>query len=301
MLKKEPKIFIVIINWNGLKDTIECLNSLQKTSYKNKTIIVVDNGSLNNEADKIKKEFKDTLTIKLDKNTGFTGGCNTGMKYAIQNGADYVMLLNNDTCVSKNFLEPLLEGLQKDKSIGMVSPKILYHKSNKIWCMGGKISTSTGISIMIGKNDLSSKYSNNIIPDFLTGCAILISKQNLEKIGYFDNQYFAYYEDVDWSYRCKKLGYKIKVITKSIIWHKKSSSASTKGSNKISPMQAFLWARNGIIFGRRNLSGTKKIIFLINQFTFKFLFFLTRFQEPKAFSQYLKGLYYGINNKELQF
>src|SRR5258706_5843299 len=301
-LKKiNPIVYIITINWNCLDETLECLSSLEKIDYKSIKVIVVDNGSKNNEAGIIENKLPHVIVIKLLKNTGFTGGCNAGMRYALKKNAELILLLNNDTVVSKGFLEPLVKILLDNHDVGIVSPKILLYKSNKIWAMGGKISILTGVTIHIGKNEESEKYNHIIQPDFLSGCAVLIKREAIDKIGLLNDQYFAYYEDVEWSYKARKAGYKIQVIPESIIWHKKSASAGIKGSNKISPLQAFFWARNGLIFGHRNLTGIQRIVYIFNQFTIKFIFCSTRFKGLNAFLQYIRGLYYGINNKKVSF
>lgn len=296
MLKSEQKVFIITINWNGLKDTLECLESLEKITYKNKKIIVIDNGSENNEADIIKKRFPRIHLIKLPQNTGFTGGCNTGMKFALQMNANYILLINNDTVVANNFLEPLVEQLNRDEFAVMVSPKILYYKSNKIWSMGGKVSTLTGMSLMIGKGKSSEKYQEIIEPDFLTGCALLVETKVINKIGLLNPIYFAYYEDVEWSYKTSEAGYYLKVIPDSIIWHKKSASTGNVGKDKLSPVQAYYMSRNGIIFGFNNLKGLNKLLFLLSQVTIRMMINLVFFtQNNTSRKRYLEGILAGFN------
>jgi hypothetical protein len=157
--------------------------------------------------------------------------------------------------------------------------------------MGGRISYLTGISIMIGKTKKPEQYNKIIEPDFLTGCAMLIKRKVFDKIGLLDPIYFAYYEDVDFSFKARKAGYTIKVIPESIIWHKKSASAGIRGSiREINKLQAYLWARNGIIFGRKNISGWRKISFLFGHLTFKFLFVLLNLTEKKYIRCYVQGL-----------
>jgi len=288
---KQSLVYIVLVNWNGLEDTLECLRSLNEISYKNYKIVVVDNGSNNNQADVIKKKFPYIELIKNKRNEGFVVANNQGIKLALKNGADYILLLNNDTVVKRNFLDVLIEYAEQNRDVGILSPKIVYYNSNIIWSMGGKISYLTGFSIMIGKGKNSENYNEVIEPDFVSGCAMLIRNEVIEKIELLDPVYFAYYEDADYCFRVGKLGYKIKVIPESIIWHKKSASAGIRGSKrKISEIQAYLWARNGIIFGRKNLAGVKKILFLGSQFTFKLFFNLVNCQNVKAIKQYLKGL-----------
>jgi hypothetical protein len=286
-----PLVYIITINWNGIDDTIECLDSLKGITYPNCKIIVVDNGSKNNQAEKIKEKFRNIELIKNKKNEGFVIANNQGIKLALKNDADYILLLNNDTIIKNDFLNILIEYAEKDNNVGILSPKIIYYDSEMIWSMGGRISYLTGISIMIGKTKKPEQYNKIIEPDFLTGCAMLIKRKVFDKIGLLDPIYFAYYEDVDFSFKARKAGYTIKVIPESIIWHKKSASAGIRGSiREINKLQAYLWARNGIIFGRKNISGWRKISFLFGHLTFKFLFVLLNLSKKKYIRCYVQGL-----------
>ncbi len=269
----KPLVYIILVNWNGIDDTVECLDSLKKITYPNYKVVLVDNGSKDNQAEKLKKIFPDVFLIKNKINTGFVGANNQGIKIALKNKAKHVLLLNNDTVVKENFLDILVEEIESSKNVGAISPKILYYKSNKIWSMGGKISILTGISIMIGKGKNSVKYLKNIEPDFLTGCAFLIKSEIIKKVGLLDPIYFAYYEDVDWSYRIRKSGYKILVNPDSIIWHKKSASAGIKNSfRKESNYQISQITRNGLIFFRKNFDIYHMISFLLFRFIYTLVF-----------------------------
>jgi len=293
----KPSVYIIIINWNGLKDTLECLDSLGKISYPNYKIVVIDNGSKKNQADKIKSRFPNIELIKNKKNRGFVIANNQGIKKALNNNANYVLLLNNDTIAKSNFLDYLIDYAEKNKEAGILNPKILYPNSNKIWSLGGKISYSTGFSIYIGKGKNSNKWNEVIEPDFASGCALLIKREVIKKIGLLDPIYFAYYEDNDFSFRAKRASYKIKVIPESIIWHKKSASAGQQGSNRLTPTQAYYFSRNALIFARKNLKGFKKALFISAQFTLRLLYNLIQSQNNQARLNYLKGLCAGVKVK----
>ena len=292
----KPFVYIIILNWNGLDDTLECLDSLSEINYPNYDIVVIDNGSMENQGDVIKKTFPSVKLIKNEMNKGFVFANNQGIEIALKSGAEYILLLNNDTIVKHDFLDVLIEYAELNKDIGILSPKILYYDSDTIWSMGGRINYLTGFSIMIGKRKQSEKHSSTIEPDFITGCAMLIKKGVIEKIGLLDPIYFAYYEDVDFSYRTKNAGYKIMVNPQSIVWHKKSASAGIKGSNKITPMQAYLWAKNGIIFGRR-INGLNKYLFLLGQISFRIIYGFVYSSSKKSIICYFRGIYAGFKAK----
>jgi len=228
---------------------------------------------------------------------GYVIANNQGIELALKRSADYILLLNNDTVVERNFLDILINYAERNKDFGILSPKILYYNSDKIWSMGGCISYLTGLAIMIGKGKNSEEYNKIIEPDFVTGCAMLIKREVIEKVGMLDPVYFAYYEDVDYCFRVKNVGYKIRVIPKSIVWHKKSASAGIRGSKrKINELQAYLWARNGIIFCKK-LVKKKKIILLPAQVIVSPVIRTLSFDNKKAFKKYIKGILDGLRFK----
>jgi len=290
----KPLVYIIVVNWNGLEDTLECLTSLRNINYPKYNIIVVDNGSMNNEAGTIKEIYQEIELIENVENEGFVIANNQGIELAMEKGAEYILLLNNDTTVKSDFLEILVKYAEQENDVGIISPKILYYNSETIWSMGG-MNSCLGFGVMVGKGKNSKQYNTIIEPDFISGCAMLIKREAVEDIGLLDPVYFAYSEDADYSYRAKRAGYKIKVIPDSIIWHKKGASAGIKGSKKkISNLQAYLWPRNSIVFGMKNLTGYKKYSFIFGQFSFRFFYHFVIEFRTKFISCYIKGLYHGI-------
>jgi hypothetical protein len=294
---KKPLVAIVVVNWNGVTDTIECLDSLHNISYTHYFIIVIDNGSKNNEAETLKGKFPTITLLKNRKNEGYAKANNKGITLGLQQSAEYILLLNNDTIVRHDFLDILVTYAEKNDQLGVISPKILYYHSEKIWSMGGKLYYILGFPLHIGKGEHHTNYIQSIQPDFASGCAMLIKKKVFEKVGMLDPDYFAYSEDADFSYRAKNAGFTIKVIPKSIIWHKKSASAGTKGSNKLSPTQAYLRARNGFLFGEKNLRGIKKISYFLGQVSFRLLYGIVFCDSLESLKQYAQGIVHGIRFK----
>jgi GT2 family glycosyltransferase len=244
-----PKVAIIILNWNGYQDTVECLKSLQKITYSNSEIIVVDNGSENDDYLKLKNEFSDLILIRSENNLGFTGGNNLGIKFALKNQADFVLLLNNDTLVEPNFIEPLLNLFDKFNDIGITAPQINYfNEPNKIWTSGGKINKLRGSGFAYSdKYDDGKSYENKNVT-FVSGCCMLIRRSVLDKVGLFDDNFFLYVEDVDLCCRTIKAGYQILVSSNSKIFHKVSSS--TIGS--LSQLPLYYVTRNRLYFTKKN-------------------------------------------------
>ena len=290
---KEPLVYIVTINWNGFKDTVECINSLREINYENFKVVIIDNGSKNNEADKLKKKFPNIPIIRNKKNEGFCKANNQGINYALQKVAEYVLILNNDTVPRKDFLSILVEKMQKDKKLGVCGPVIKYYKSDKVWFGGSK----RGIFGLVQQDWKGRKYSDfkrevrkqKEVP-FITGCALFMRSSVLKKIGVLDEIYFAYVEDVDFSFRVRKAGYRVQLVPESVIEHKKSASAGESGSKKFSKLQTYLIGRNEVVFTRKNLKGIEKVLYVLGLLTVKLIYFMLQADNLAARKEHLVGL-----------
>ncbi|OGZ34499.1 MAG: hypothetical protein A2174_02690 [Candidatus Portnoybacteria bacterium RBG_13_41_18] len=243
-----PRVYIIILNWNGCQDTIECIESLKKINYQDYKIVVVDNGSTDASIEIIpKKYFQDINFIEIKKNLGYAGGNNVGIRYALEKGADYVLLLNNDTLVSPDFLSKLVAISESSEKIGMAGPKILFaNDKNRIW-FGGGVFTWFGGDKHFRYNEIDANDSQKDI-DYMTGCALLIKKEVIEKIGLLNEDYFLYYEDIDWCLRAKKIGHKIVYEPSSKIWHKVSRTAKPAWDKII----FYYHARNALLLAKLN-------------------------------------------------
>ncbi len=243
-------VFAVVVNWNQKEVTKKCVDSLLRVApFVN--VVVVDNDSFDNSFSYLKEVYKNSekvLLVKTRKNLGFGGGANRGIKIALKKGADFVLILNNDTLAAPDFIEPLLNEFKKDDKTGIVSPKICYlTDKNKIWYLGGSLNL-LGLKILhnhINKKDkLLSKKSFET--DFASGCAMMVKKRVFKKIGLFKEKYFMFWEDADFSFRTRRKGFKIKVAPRSKIFHTESKSISN------SFQKIYYLTRNGLIFAREN-------------------------------------------------
>ncbi|MFH0852166.1 MAG: glycosyltransferase family 2 protein [bacterium] len=268
-----PKVFIIVLNWNGLKDTEECIESLKKIDYPDYKIVVVDNGSTDGSDEIIpKKHFQDVAFIETKSNLGFAGGNNIGIKHALDNGADYILLLNNDTTVEPDFLSKLVKAAEGDKKIGIVGPMIFfYDEPDRVWFGGGKINWSKIRGSHLDYNtvkkrdhalsDEEMEKEKNKVVDYITGCCLLIKREVVEKIGYLNDDYFLYYEDADWCMRAKKAGWQSVVVPASYIYHKQS-----KSTVEFSYPYIYYHSRNGLLFASR--FGSKPLAYLISFWIF---------------------------------
>ena len=251
----KAKVGIVLLNYNSYEDTIDCINSLSNINYDNYCIVIIDNCSTDDSFAKLKKINSNKIyIIKSEFNGGWSSGNNLGIKKCLELNCEYILLLNNDTLVEKNFLEILIDFYEKNKICGIVSPKIMYNSNRKmIWFAGGSINFHKFLADNIGNKEFDGdEFSNIHESEYITGCAMLINKKIINDCGYLPEEYFMYLEDVDYSLQVKKHGYKLYVQPKSIIYHK--VSASTGGED--SPFTIKWMTRNRWLFFKKykNLS-----------------------------------------------
>lgn len=232
---RNPKVFIIILHFGDPKNTEECLKSLENLEYDNFETIVIYN-------------TKD--------NRGFAGGNNIGIKRVLEKGADYILLLNNDTVVDKDFLKKLVEAGEKDEKVGILGPVIYEYETNKIHFAGGKISWL----YTKGEHVRDTRYEIRDT-DYITGACLLIKREVIEKIGLMPEEYFLYCEDVEWCLKAQKVGYKCVVVQGAKIWHKVSSSAEAKSFPYI-----YYHIRNGLLLAKRNAPFFIKILAYLNSF-----------------------------------
>lgn len=225
-MSNSPLVYIIVLTWNGKVDTLECLKSLESLTYSNYKIVVVDNASEDSTSEAVRQLYSSVHVIKNTHNFRFAGGNNIGIEFALENNADYILLLNNDTIADKNFLSYLIESIEKDKTVGMAGPKIYFHSDPKrIWYAGGKINWWSGSVSHLGVREIDNgKFEKLRYTDYVTGCALLVKRKVVEKIGMLDESYFIYGEDADWSLRTVRSGYKLLFVPQAILWHKVSVS-----------------------------------------------------------------------------
>lgn len=232
-------IAVVIVNYNGLADTLECIESVKKSSISTQ-IFVVDNASKNDEIKTIEKCFPEVKTIRSDHNLGFAGGNNIAIRSALENGFDYVMLLNNDTIIDVNMVAKMLDVVNHNT---VVLPNMYYFTSPKeLWFGGGVIRKVRGKVSHLQRTD-SVPYEIN----FATGCCFLAHRSIFEKVGYLCEDYFMYCEDVDFSIRLIQAGVKIKVQPNAKLWHKVAKSSAQDGS----AFRIYYNTRNRLLVARK--------------------------------------------------
>lgn len=218
------KLYIILVNYKQPELTTKCVESIRNSKKIIPFVLIVDNCSKDNSISILSKLVNDhTILLKSDENNGFAGGNNIGIKYALDNGADFIMLLNNDTEIDQYMIDVLLSYCNEQTA---VSPKMYYYdEPDKIWFVGGKYLTKTGRFIHVGENEHDNENYNLMAEcDFLTGCCIMLSAKSIKKVGYLDETYFMYMEDVDYSIRLKQSNIQLLIIPEAKLWHKVGSS-----------------------------------------------------------------------------
>jgi len=230
---KNPKVFVVVLAWNYYNHTKRCLESLRTVEYDNLNVLVVDNNSSDKTSENIKKDFPEFNILTLSKNLKFSGGNNEGVNHLNPEKNDFIIFLNNDTIVSKNFVKKLINPLLEDKKAIISTPKILYSSNiNKIWYAGGVVNLWFGIIKHIGIRDFDGpKYSFKTKTDYASGCCFCIKFDDFRKL-YFDNDFSMYCEDVDLSLRARKMNRFILYVPDSVILHNVSQTLGEHSFNK---------------------------------------------------------------------
>ncbi len=238
-----PSVSIVVLNWNGWNDTLECLASLRHLEYSNYRIIVVDNGSTDDSVSQLRNAYPDVELLETGRNLGFSGGCNVGIVRAVEQGAEYIWLLNNDTTVHPGALTSLVDTAMSDARIGATGSAIYSaHRPHQLDAWGGG-----RINFWLGRSRHEIRPVRDEAIDFLTGASILISTTVIQRLGLLDEGFFMYWEDADYCFRLRRASFRIAVAGDSRIWHKGSASVG-----KASPQMDTYFNASAARFFRRH-------------------------------------------------
>jgi len=257
----EPlELSVITVNYNGAKDTGAMIESLQEHLSIPHELIVVDNGSKNNEALLLQEKYPFIRAIRLDENLGFAGGNNVGIQQASGN---YLFFLNNDAFVQDGSIARLIDAMKHNPLLGGISPKILFaDKGGGIQFAGyTPLSRVTLRNRLIGYREKDGgQYETARPTPYLHGAAMLIRREAIEKAGMMPEIYFLYYEELDWSLMIRRQGYTLEYHPAATIYHRESSS-----TGQDSPLKAYYMARNRLLFASRNLTGLGKCLSICYQ------------------------------------
>lgn len=292
---KYPKVGVILVNYNGEIDTAECLASLNQSVYPNSEIIVVDNASKDDSLANLSPVFPDAKFIQSQENLGFTGGNNLGLKYALDSGCDYFLLLNNDTIIDAQAISEFVSFFQANSEIGAAQGKIyLYDLPDKFWNLGAHIRFNGAWMWPIARSvEDVGQYDSEQQIDCASGCMLFIARPVLEKIGLLDDQFFFQAEDVDFCLRTAYAGFKVFYISSAKVWHKVGSS----GSNLI---HGYFTARNRTLLIRKHSRGFRWPLYLAIHILWSIAIQLNLLIRKRKFSivrAYSLGLIDGIMNR----
>jgi GT2 family glycosyltransferase len=287
-----PRVSIVLLTCNRNDDTRACIQSLQQTG-ESCEIILVDNGTQPNPAPEFEREFPDVVFLRNEENLGTPIGNNIGIRHALDHGADFVMMLNNDTTVDKNFLRPLVDAMDADPGIGIAGGKIYYYSEpTRIWFAGGRYNSLTcrveHLGILKYDHEVPARPAAEV--DFISGCFSLFRSSALRAVGLLDEQFFAYMEDVDLNVRIKNAGYSLAYIPESFIYHKVSTTIKVD-----SPFFLYFNMRNRILMLKKHNPRFRQLL-AIPYLTFFFSRQLIRLSLKLRYWKGVKSVLYGIQD-----
>lgn len=244
----EPSVLIVVLCYNGVEQTLACLESLRHLEYQPADVLVIDNASQDGTPAIVRSRFPEVKVIETGVNLGFAAGNNIGLRYTLDQGYDYALLLNNDTEVAPDFLNALIAACEHDPTIGVAGPKIYYHDRPQIISSAGGIIDwrRGGRTYMRGIDRAESgQFDAQVDVDFVAGCALLIRRAALEQAGFLDERFGMYYEETEWCVRITRAGWRIVYMPDSRLWHKIQPELQDQ-----SPRITYYMARNRLLFLR---------------------------------------------------
>ena len=284
-----PPVSIVIVNYKNLKDTSECLRSIEGITYDNFNIIVVDNASNDGSLQELKKEFPRVLFIENSINLGFTGGNNAGSQRAYEWGAKYIFFLNNDTTVSSNILNELVLFLEGHSGVGLAGPLTCYYEDQgRVAFAGGNINRNTGLITFLKRHCAAEEIQGQAIYcNFIEGAALFIRADLMKELGGFNDDYFLTSEESELCVKIEDAGYRMAVLTTCRVWHKISQTMVSA-----SELTSYFLFRNKLLFVRKNHKNfaSKDLYEIVRYYCVCFLSFLIKKRNFNA----CKGLIWGV-------
>ena len=242
---RSPLVVIVLLNWNGWLDTVACLKSLQRLVYDDFRVVVVDNGSIDDSVQRLSVWQPFITLLEAGENLGFAVGNNLGICWALEQGAEYVLLLNNDTVVAEDLLEAFVAAAQERPKAGALAAKICYYdRPRTLWYAGSKSPTPWMAPMHIGQEEEDQGQYEEMAPvTGINGCAFFARTEAIREVGLLNERFFYKYEDVDWSLRFSKAGYETLYVPGAKVWHKVSQA-----SGGLSPLWWYFDERSRLLW-----------------------------------------------------
>jgi GT2 family glycosyltransferase len=248
-----PRVTVVVLTWNGLEDLTACLESFACVEYDNRTVVVVDNASEDATAAVVRERFPSVTLIVNGSNLGYVGGNNVGMRYALEHGADYIFILNNDTKMTPTVLDRLVDLMQGDRRIAVSGAKnLLMANPSCTWGKYGVLNWGPMLAKCEGRYQVDHAEPSPKDVDWVIGNGCLMRREALQRVGLFDENFFQVHEDIDWCVRARRLGYRVVYVDDAAIFHKGAASADP--TRPVLFSYGYFLGRNPILFARKHAS-----------------------------------------------
>lgn len=252
----DATVAIVVLNWNNAQDTLACLTSLAALDYPRCKILVVDNGSTDDSVARIRDSFPQVTILETGENLGYAGGNNTGIRHALEHGADLVCILNNDVTVEPGFLAPLVSALKGRPDVGIVTPLVAEQAcASRIWALGSAVNwRNAAVTRGHAGEPVASWFQHTPFEvDIASGTAMLVRAEVFQRCGLLDEEFYLYYEESDWCLRVRQAGYRVLAVPASLVRHKVSATLGTT-----SPVIDYYMLRNHLRFIGRHWRGPRR-------------------------------------------
>jgi GT2 family glycosyltransferase len=266
-----PRLGIIILHWNHADDTLRCLESIDNgrdaSGYSNYQVLVVDNGSTNYSLDVLRQAHPDLEILPTGQNLGYTGGNNAGLRRLMNDPVEYFLLLNDDTIVNENTLWELAKAASEYPEAGFLGPKIMALEAPEVLLSAGGrlIDGYRPQNRGLGEPD-QHQFDQDVEVDYLSGCALLVKRLVVERIGLLDDDYFAYHEEIDWCYRGRKAGFNIRIVPTARVCH-----PDTRRRDENSPAVTYYTTRNRLLFARKHRLGWSILIRMLTGYGRQYL------------------------------
>ncbi len=245
-----PPVTVLVLAWGRFEETVECLESLRRVRYAPLHVLVVDNASGDDYVPRLRERFPEIEILASPVNLGYAGGNNLGMRHAIQKGAAFILVLNNDTVVDPDLVSALVTAAEKDPAIAAVGARVMQMENpDRVYCVGGHLTWKPPLIQLDGLNATAPEVSEPRDMEMVAGCAVLFRAEALRHIGFFDERFFAYHEDVDWCTRAREAGHRVLYEPTAVIHHRRAPIFARRRKE---PYLYYFYGRNAILYAYKH-------------------------------------------------
>jgi GT2 family glycosyltransferase len=285
--KPQPRVYTIVLNYNNFSDTVETLQSALMLAYTNNHILLVENSTKKEIPERIRQLFPELEIIENEKNLGYAGGNNAGIRYAMQHGSEYIFVINNDIALQQDVLDKLVLAMESDKTAAACQPLVTYYDDkDKIWSAGSQL--FLGYPRLYYRGKRKHGKGTKKPPFGLVGCALLFRAQSLQEIGLFDESLFLLQEETDWCMRAVKMGFNLLVVCDAVVHHKVSVTLGY-----FSKEYLYYVSRNWLLVGKRHNSRSGYAYILLTELFTRIPYYLYQLARKKQIAM-MKYYYYGL-------